>query len=203
VMAVNTFIIYIFGILIFLLIAAIIKSESETHKWTDFFQQLAVETKLIYCQNENGAYPYVAGNYFGRPTKLEFLNIGGFEGVLPTINLCITIQLQSAAHSSLEIKRRDFFLKGQTKMSKSTFHEKYVISSSSGEMLRKILETENLTQKLTSIDFDNLTIEERELKMSRQGKETNIEFMCFCLRSLYHLATLAEGPILANKIAEC
>ena len=192
-MEINILIIYIFGILLIFVVSTLVKStREEDQKYVDFFQQLAIRTGLDYFRNDDNAYPFVAGKYFDRLTKLEFLNVGGYEGVLPTICMCITIQLANTTTWSLEIEKRDFFNNDQSAISNPDFQGKYVISSSCEDLSGEIMALSILKQKLVNINFDSLTIKGEELKMWRQGKEDDIEFLRYCLRSLHDLASILE-----------
>jgi hypothetical protein len=192
-MEINFLLIYIFGILLIFVVSTLIKStREEDQKYVDFFQQLAIRTGLDYFRNDDNAYPFVAGNYFARPTKLEFLNVGDYEGVLPTICMCITIQLVNTTTWSLEIEKRDFFNNDQSAISNPDFQGKYVVSSSCEDLSGEIMALSILKQKLVNINFDSLTIKGEELKMWRQGKEDDIEFLRYCLRSLHDLASILE-----------
>jgi hypothetical protein len=105
-MALYTFIVYMFLILLLFLISAIIRSNAEDEKWVGFLKEVAIQTKLEFIRNNGSAYPFFAGKYFERSIKLELINIRGYEGVLPRMGLRITIELKNTAPNSLIIKRR-------------------------------------------------------------------------------------------------
>ena len=158
---------------------------SENGKWMESFQYLAQVTGFNVVQNEDNYYLSLVGDYFGLPTKLEVLNIGSCEGVLPSIQARITICPLNQLKCLLEIKRNRFISRGQN--GNPFFEEEFIITSQEDAGASKLLAPISLQKKLREAHFDQLSIKRDELCMMVNDVEVVIDDFVYCLDVLFHI----------------
>lgn len=197
-MGLVTFLVVLSGVLVICFVACQNLLVTETREWRESFQQLARLTSFNVEQNDDNFYPSLVGNYFGLPTKLEILNIGGCEGVLPSLQAQITIRPLNQLKYSLDVTRNNFISREQIKkMRKPSIEEDFIINSQEVVGASKLLALISLHKNLSEANFDRLSIKRDELSIIVNDVESMIDDFVYYIDILYHIIHVLDDLNLA------
>jgi hypothetical protein len=145
----------------------------------NLLRQVSDISGLKIVENPNHAYPNLTGNCFGRYTKVDFFNIGGGEGVLPSVHLVIRIEINSHVNTYTEIRKRVPICNYHPKPG-ALLKDLYTIKVLPNSLVDFFF-NKNIQSDLIKIDFDLLTIKEQAVQLEIHRLITDPWYVCSAL----------------------